>query len=151
MGALEIGGEGGTTHDPINDSKGCGGVMRAAPAGLFTTFVPHETYQLGCDIAALTHGHPLGWQSAGALAVIIRAIVDGAPLSDAVGAAMRATSPEMRAVLAIAVDAAGNGMPSAATIEARLGGGWVGEEALAIAVELRACRARLRALACSRP
>ena len=133
LSALESG-EAGTTREPINDSKGCGGVMRAAPAGLFTTFTRGETYPLGCDIAALTHGHPLGWQSAGALAVIIRALVDGAELGEAVVVSMRATSPEMRSVLENAVEVAGEGLPDASTIAARLGGGWVGEEALAIAV-----------------
>ncbi len=127
-------GEMGTTTDPINDSKGCGGVMRAAPAGLCPSLSLPETYLLGCDIATLTHGHALGWQSAGVLAVIIRAVLDGAPLSEAVVAAMQLTSLEMRAVLVIAVDVAATGLPSASTIESRLGGGWVGEEALAIAV-----------------
>ena len=126
-------GEGGTTSDPINGSKGCGGVMRAAPAGL-VTWSFEDTYKLGCDIAALTHGHPLGWQSAGALAAIIRALVEGAALREAVATAMRATSPEMRAVLDNAVDVASHGLPDASTIEKQLGGGWVGEEALAIAV-----------------
>jgi len=127
-------GEMGTTDEPINGSKGCGGVMRAAPAGLFTTFVPKETYQLGCDIAAVTHGHPLGWQSAGALAVIIRSLVDGAQLRAAVVAAMRETDGEMRRTMERALTVADGGVPDATTIERELGGGWVGEEALAIAL-----------------
>jgi ADP-ribosyl-[dinitrogen reductase] hydrolase len=127
-------GDMGTVDAPINGSKGCGGVMRAAPAGLFTSCGPHDTYQLGCDIAAVTHGHPLGWQSAGALAVIIRAIVDGMPLNEAVAAAMYATFPEMSAVLENAADVAARGLPDASTVDEQLGGGWVGEEALAIAV-----------------
>ncbi len=132
----------GTADVPINDSKGCGGVMRAAPAGLFTTCRPHETYQLGCDIAALTHGHPLGWQSAGALAVIVRALVDGAPLNEAVATAMRAPySRDARGAREHGRVSPKHGLPGAPTIDNQLGGGWVGEEALAIAV---ACRARPR-------
>ena len=133
LSALESG-DFGTTADPINGSKGCGGVMRAAPAGLFTTIASQETYQLGCDIAALTHGHPLGWQSAGALAVIIRSLVAGEQLPAAVVAALRETGDEMRHVLEHALAVADGGVPDATTIERELGGGWVGEEALAIAV-----------------
>jgi len=133
LSALQSG-EMGTTAEPINNSKGCGGVMRVAPAGLFTAFPPHETYQLGCDIAALTHGHLLGWQSAGALAVIIRSVVDGEQLRGSVAAAMSETAGEMRCVIEHALTVADGGVPDATTIERELGGGWVGEEALAIAL-----------------
>ncbi len=49
----------GTIEKPINDSKGCGGVMRIAPVGLYMR--DSETAgQLGAEVSALTHGHPLG-------------------------------------------------------------------------------------------
>ncbi|MGB8381546.1 MAG: ADP-ribosylglycohydrolase family protein [Dermatophilaceae bacterium] len=41
---------------PINDSKGCGTVMRIAPVGL----AGNRRFELGCEVAALTHGHPTG-------------------------------------------------------------------------------------------
>ena len=44
-------GKPGSPEDRINDSKGCGGVMRIAPAGLVDDTDP---FQLGADIAALT-------------------------------------------------------------------------------------------------
>ncbi len=132
LSALESG-DFGTTTEPINDSKGCGGVMRAAPAGL-VTWASEDTYKLGCDIAALTHGHPLGWQSAGVLAVIIRSLVDGQPLRRAVVAAMREVDDEMRGIMEHALAVADAGVPDATTIERELGAGWVGEEALAIGV-----------------
>jgi ADP-ribosyl-[dinitrogen reductase] hydrolase len=56
----------GTPKTPINDSKGCGGVMRVAPVGLTDADNP---FDLGSNAAALTHGHPSGWVSAGALAL----------------------------------------------------------------------------------
>ncbi len=46
----------GTIEQPINNSKGCGGVMRAAPVGLF--YRKEEAFQIACECAALTHGHP---------------------------------------------------------------------------------------------
>jgi ADP-ribosylglycohydrolase len=48
-----------------NDSKGCGGVMRVAPVGLFmgrlgAAVSPEDAFRLGQELAALTHGHPTG-------------------------------------------------------------------------------------------
>src|SRR5690606_7439627 len=59
----------GTTEAVLNDSKGCGGVMRAAPVGLLAA--PDRAYALGCDVAAITHSHPSGYHTAGALAVMV--------------------------------------------------------------------------------
>jgi ADP-ribosylglycohydrolase len=124
-----------TRERRINDSKGCGGVMRAAPAGLVNADDP---FALGCDIAALTHSHPAGFLSAGYLAELIHWIVGGEGLEASVAGALDRLERERehegtaRAVRR-AVDLARVGEPSAETVE-RLGGGWVGEEALAIAV-----------------
>ena len=49
----------GTIEKPINDSKGCGGVMRVAPVGLYMR--NSETAgKFGAEASSLTHGHPLG-------------------------------------------------------------------------------------------
>lgn len=132
----------GTRVAPLNTSKGCGGVMRAAPAGL----VGHNTYdvfELGADLAALTHGHPSGYLAAGFLAHVIATLIDmpeGAQ-ADIRGAVTRARTrllrePGHEEVLG-AVDAAQRlaetGRPTAEKVE-QLGQGWVAEEALAIAL-----------------
>ncbi|MCK4514247.1 MAG: ADP-ribosylglycohydrolase family protein, partial [Spirochaetaceae bacterium] len=46
-----------TPNHPQNNNKGCGGVMRAAPAGVIAAD-PVSAFRLGCRLAALTHGHP---------------------------------------------------------------------------------------------
>lgn len=46
----------GTIDNPINDSKGCGSVMRVAPCGLYTED-PAEAGMLAAECAAITHGH----------------------------------------------------------------------------------------------
>lgn len=51
----------GTTTAPLNDSKGCGGVMRVAPVGL----VSSDPFDEGIEIAALTHGHPAAMRPPG--------------------------------------------------------------------------------------
>src|SRR4051794_36696955 len=58
----------GSVEQPLNDSKGCGGVMRVAPAGLLGEAYGADVFELGRDTAALTHGHPSGYLAAGAMA-----------------------------------------------------------------------------------
>jgi len=136
LSALDAGYPGSMSR-PANDSKGCGGVMRVAPIGL----AGGDPFAIGCQVAALTHGHPSGYYSAGALAVIISELVHGADLSTAVAAALDALrrlavpsgSAEVTASLEQAVALAHLGPASPVTIAA-LGAGWVGGEALAIAV-----------------
>jgi ADP-ribosylglycohydrolase len=69
-----------------NDSKGCGGVMRVAPVGLFhwskrEYHSARNTFRLGCQLAALTHGHPTGQLTADMQAVLIRELADGVSLT----------------------------------------------------------------------
>jgi ADP-ribosyl-[dinitrogen reductase] hydrolase len=71
----------GTMERPINHSKGCGGVMRVAPVGLFPINDPFAT---ACELAAITHGHPTGYLSAGAFAEIIHQLAEGADLPAAI-------------------------------------------------------------------
>lgn len=126
----------GDVEYPIaaNDSKGCGGVMRAAPCGLVHR--GENTFTWGAASAALTHGHPSGHLAAGALAVIIRSLCDDRPLGTATQAAIDALAghrdaEEVAEALVLASQlAAAEGPPDIAAI----GAGWVADEALAIAV-----------------
>ena len=69
----------GTIERPINDSKGCGGIMRAAPVGLVANEA--NVFRLGCETAAITHGHPSGYLAAG-----VRLAVNHSGDSDSTGA-----------------------------------------------------------------
>lgn len=119
---------------PLNGSKGCGGVMRIAPCGLMKEWDP---FTLGCNVAAITHGHHSGYLAAGALAVIIRAVLEGRTVMQGVSAALVRLVPEPGG--AECIDA----LRRATTLRKgyylkgdveKLGQGWVAEEALAIAV-----------------
>lgn len=76
---------------PFNASKGCGGVMRVAPCAMVKEWDPFE---LGCKVAAITHGHHTGYLAAGALAVIIRAVLEGHEVAKGVSAAIVKLVPE---------------------------------------------------------
>ena len=78
----------GTIISHINNSKGCGGVMRSAPVGLYFWNSPEYAFQYGAESAAITHGHPSGYLSAGTLSAIVAEIITGKELIDAVQVAM---------------------------------------------------------------
>jgi ADP-ribosylglycohydrolase len=127
----------------VNDSKGCGGVMRVAPVGLFHWSIreqhsARDTFRLGCELAALTHGHPTGQLTAGVLAVLIRELTDGASLSEALAVAKpllreERDHHETLSAIGMAEELAAADLPPETAI-ARLDEGWIAEEALAIAL-----------------
>jgi ADP-ribosylglycohydrolase len=128
----------GRPDKPINESKGCGGVMRAAPAGLLP--LGSDPFERGVQIAAITHGHPSGYLAAGCLAQLVHDLAKGADLPVAVDHVRTRlqTWPGHTECLA-ALDSAlalwqdTRRSPSAEGVEG-LGAGWVAEEALAIGV-----------------
>ena len=123
-----------------NGSKGCGGVMRVAPAGLFAAVAEGrcEAFELGCELAALTHGHPSGILPAGALALMVQRLAEGVDSRGALDEALTRVRAlpdhaETLAALQRALSLADAGADPREAIPA-LGEGWVAEEALAIAV-----------------
>ncbi|MEV3919393.1 ADP-ribosylglycohydrolase family protein [Actinomadura coerulea] len=126
----------GTVDEPVNDSKGCAGTVRAAPCG-FGYPDPGAVFTRGQGAAALTHGHPSGRLPAGALAVAVSALVHGATLVDALERAMaellnheghEETAAALERALALPL-----GGQAPERLES-LGGGFTGPEALAVAV-----------------
>jgi ADP-ribosyl-[dinitrogen reductase] hydrolase len=126
----------GFIEDPINDSKGCGGVMRIAPVALFLE--PEQVFDVACKVAAITHGHPTGYLAAGCLAQIISFIISG---DDLIGAIEKTVSiikikehhEECFDAIDSALKAEKDAPISFETVET-LGQGWIAEEALAIAI-----------------
>lgn len=127
----------GDIQTPINDSKGCGGVMRVAPAGLVAAGDPDLAFRLGCESAAITHGHPTGYLAAGVFAAIICRLVAGETLPAAIWASRdhlldRSDAGE---TLAAVNRALAKARAEPLGIEgAGLGEGWIAEETLAISL-----------------
>jgi ADP-ribosylglycohydrolase len=136
LAALRQGGC-GTVEHPINDSKGCGGVMRTAPIGFLPRSVSDaDVFRLGAKAAALTHGHPDGYLPAGAMAVLVRDALEGLSWERSVAGvlALARAWPRSEATstaITFAAQAAAAGPPSRHRVDT-LGQGWVGEEALAV-------------------
>ena len=146
MSSLRRGGN-GTMENPVNDSKGCGGIMRVAPIALY--FLDRhkkieEVDQLAAKSAALTHGDPLGYIPAAALAHIIAMLADAEEpdYMDAVldmKNAIRRQFPGQASVDLLmdlidqAIALSTEDIEDIKAIE-QIGAGWVAEETLAIAI-----------------
>ena len=137
-------------REPINNSKGCGGVMRIAPIPLYAAVDDRmeilDADRLAGDAAEITHQHPLGFISAALMAhIIYRLALDEKPTRDAMKEYVtegvesirrlyghhyndveRMAELAERAVLLASCE-----QLDLENIQ-RLGEGWVGEEALAI-------------------
>lgn len=128
----------------VNDSKGCGGVMRVAPVGLFASHWRDagHAFDLACTLAGLTHGHATGQLAAGVLAALVHELALGCTLDQSLDRAQallegRAQAGETRAALDQARMLASQ--ERAGQLDRRhgllqLGEGWIAEEALAMSV-----------------
>jgi ADP-ribosylglycohydrolase/protein-tyrosine phosphatase len=142
LSALQAGGR-GTPEEPINDSKGCGGVMRTAPLGFLGEGVRDGVlYVQGVAAAALTHGHPDGWAPAGVMALAVRQLIEAHEWYEVAGsglAVLLAAHPQATGTVDLLeqVHAAitPGGTPRAS---ASFGQGWVGDEALAVGLHAAA-------------
>lgn len=129
----------------VNNSKGCGGIMRMAPVGLINTspgFSGVELQHLGAQLAELTHCHELGWMPAGVFAHIVSLLArdEASSVREAATQALN-TLPEafpnahylgqLQELLRYTLRLADSDIPDLEAIHA-LGEGWVAEEALAI-------------------
>lgn len=134
---------------PVNDSKGSGGIMRVAPIALL--YNPDELdggiKELdteGAYIAAVTHGHPLGYMSAAVVVHIISRLVYGKTdsLEDIIVDARNTCKEvfsgydclnELMDIIDLAIELSKNDEDDLDNIH-KLGEGWVAEEALGIAL-----------------
>jgi ADP-ribosyl-[dinitrogen reductase] hydrolase len=124
----------GTMENPINNSKGCGTIMRIAPVGLMF----EEPFQTACEISALTHGHPTGYLSAGFLAEVIYRLSIGNDLKEAIQKAisiLEGYEDHYETLWAVqkALNLADGYVAFPEMLE-QLGAGWIAEEALAISL-----------------
>ena len=131
---------------PINDSKGCGGIMRVAPLALRYKNAKIEKLDMeGAELAAITHGHSLGYMPAAVLTHIINRIVfteEKLDLKDIVIEAKNTIADlfsddkhlkELTDIIDLAVGLSENNDSDLENIH-RIGEGWVAEETLGIAI-----------------
>ena len=139
-------------REPQNNSKGCGGVMRVAPIPLYAAVEGRmsleEADRLAGDAAEITHLHPLGYIPAALASHIIYCLaLDPKPTQESMKRYIRegvemmrklyaSTQKEVEFMADLAEEAIllTNDKTSDLDNVIRLGEGWTGEEALAIAL-----------------
>ena len=143
----------GTLGEPINGSKGCGGVMRIAPIALYLN--EDVIGDFSAKSCALTHGHPLAILSAYTLGYIIYYALSDYPMKKAIRTAIQRMNDwvaegvdknqrlvklryknekaELSELFNKAINLAESGVDDQKGIS-QLGKGWVAEEAVAIAI-----------------
>ena len=144
-------------EDVRNNSKGCGGVMRVAPVALlgrkFADLTAAEgrdyVVKTGGEVARITHKHPLGWLPAALLTDLLLRILgcEGAVtrpmferfVNEGLDTLRRLYPDESRDVEALsglcgrALRLVSEDMRDSDAVRC-IGEGWVGDEALAIAI-----------------
>lgn len=132
--------------NPRNNSKGCGGVMRIAPIALNYQIPIEKLDKEAAQLAAITHGHSLGYMPAAVLCHILNRMVfqDGQKpglkeivmeAKDTVGKIFEGDKhlEELINIIERAIVLSENGADDLENIR-MLGQGWVAEETLAIAL-----------------
>lgn len=131
----------------VNTSKGCGGIMRTAPLAM--RYASTDSL-LGLDeeaaqLAAITHGHSLGYMPSAVLNHILCRILvnDGNPTLEEIVTEARDAARELFAgdrhlaelteIIDLAIRLSKNQEPDLYNIH-KIGEGWVAEETLGIAV-----------------
>ena len=135
----------------VNDSKGCGGIMRVAPVGIYgylKGWTLEHTAKIAGKIAEITHKHPLSTYASTACAVLIQLCLMEEKMSkdifikkvleslDIIKSLYEFTS-EMQAFDAYihkSLELTESPDPDWKVIEQQIGEGWVAEESFAIAV-----------------
>lgn len=148
--AIRTSGGKGTPSSPINNSKGCGTVMRAAPFGLAWREEENTSVQTvrkcifsaAVEDAALTHGHPFAYYSSAALALIVYEAVNHKNNYESldklalfvINLLYNSRFEEITSLMNQAIYQASDDTISDLDGIHAIGEGWVAEEALAIAL-----------------
>lgn len=144
----------GNLRQPLNYSTSCGAVMRAHPIGLAFAGKPDRAFRLGMLSGVMTHGHPDGYLPAAYLAALIAELGAGRSFDQAMGTAwellhgqapgaIAGTAEAIR--MAMTVPPESNSDKVASRIDKTIGrtgwpgGGWEGNDALAIAIYALRC------------
>ena len=107
--------------------------MRVAPMAFVA---PDRIRDLAMETSALTHGHPTGQEAATAWALVLAALTTGTGIEEAAIGQINAFGSETEQAIRLALNAHRDGTPE--TVES-LGGGWIAEEALSIALYACLC------------
>jgi len=119
----------------LANSKGCGSAMRAAPVGYLYQHDPEKLKEVAHATGISTHGHPAGNAACIGAAYLVKLALDGVSPHKVIGQLLAFT-----AGVSVELDHAISKVEKCLSWEdeekalAYLGEGWVGEEAVALAI-----------------
>ena len=119
----------------VPDSKGCGSAMRVAPIGYFYQNSPENLKRVALSSGIITHGHPATQAASVAAAYMIKLALDGIHPSEWIE-----LLSEIASGISDEFDEVLQRVPTMEKMEDRatalqlIGGGWVGDEAVAMAL-----------------
>ena len=119
----------------LDHSKGCGSAMRVAAIGYFYQHDETRLREVASSSSVITHRHPTAIAAAVAAAYAVKLALDGVPVGQFIPRIMQFTdamSDEMDAAL-YRVGHVGAWADEEAALQ-HIGQGWVGEEAVALAL-----------------
>lgn len=137
-------GKKGSPENLLNDSKGCGGIMRVAPIGLYYRYFPLDGAIAAAEASAITHSHELGYKPSAVLSYLIynltycdnlsfeEAVAKTLPLCDKIFNKSE-YNDYLNELIVKAIYLANTSINDLDAIH-ELGEGWVAEETLAIAL-----------------
>lgn len=144
-------GKPGTIDQPLNHSAGCGAIMRAHPVGIAFACQPDLAFRFGMVTGAITHGHPNGYVPAGVFASLVAFLLQGKKLPEAVELVLRqvsnltlhqrqGTQEAIETAMLASLDSdPGITIDTSIKCTGSRGGGWQGQDALAIALYAIRC------------
>lgn len=129
----------GTMTKLLNNSKGCGGIMRVAPVAFYPG-TDEQVFLLGAKQAAITHSHPTGFLASGFFALLLKKLCEGEDFPTAMTHAKAILKSYSKSEeILIYLDRLEKIMEKNIILEhtflsASVGHGWVAEEALGVAI-----------------
>ena len=126
----------GTLEKPISKSLGCGCVMRVVPVGLVEE--RERVFEIAIRLAAITHGNPTAYLSAGMLAEIVSQIIHDKTIKEGINLARERmlkekNSQKLIEMIDLAIQLAEGGNPTRDKLES-IGDGFEAHSVLARAI-----------------
>lgn len=126
----------------INDSKGCGSVMRVAPLLVLKQhykLTSEELFDVSAYQAAITHGNDEGMSATGFFTVLLDDLANGQSFKDAYSHSLQVTKKQkpnnfINYIAGVYQKSLEPGLLEGNDLEKTIGGGWIADEAVGVAL-----------------
>ena len=126
-----------STLNPAPEGVRCGTTMRSAPIALVCYQKPELAFSVGCECAALTHGDPTAYLSAGVMCMLISHLLSGMGMREAIDHSLQYLEKQPNSTKLLAVLQKGIKLAQTPSVQPiddikQIGKGWRADENLSI-------------------